>query len=308
MPTAQIPLYSNQAVRLSTRSGILLREDSAFTNSRGVEERSLRKRSEKVLDTLQEPLRRMLEPEEAVLYIARGQIMPGKPERYMLGVQSHYLAPAVLILTNRRLLHLSLQLNGRWNRNMRSARWGDVKRGDVTGFLYGKLHIEYRCGSKEIYWRIRKDAAKKIQLLLDVLLPASRGETSEALAMASFCPACLAALTPGVYECHRCRLKFKNEKTALLHALLIPGGGYFYTGFGLWGVAHALIDVSALLSAIFWALAAMGRVQPQPLPGVPPGKFAYSLVAGILATALALDIWLAIRVARNAIRNFIPDS
>jgi ribosomal protein L40E len=308
VPKQEITIHPGQTARISSPWGFPVREDVAFTASRGIERSGAAKQTERAMEKLQEPLRKILEPDEAVLYFARGQIMPGKAERYLLGVQSHYLTQSALILTNRRLLQLSLKWNGQWNRNVRSARWGDVKEGHITGLLYGKLHIEYHQGSKETYWRIPKDAARKIQLLLNVLLPASAGETSAALAMASLCPECLAELTPGVYECRRCRLKFKDEKTAVLHALLIPGGGYFYAGLNLWGVAHAFVDVGVLFSAILWALVAMGRVQPPPLPGAPANKFTYNLLAAILAIVLALDIWLAIRVARNAIRNFIPDS
>jgi hypothetical protein len=308
VPAAEITIHPHQTVRTSSQWGFPLREDVAFTDSHGIEQRGAGKRVNRAIEKLQSPLRKILEPDEVVLYFAQGQIMPGLPERYLLGVQSHYLAPVGLIATNRRLLHLSLKRNGQWNRNVRCARWADVKEVHVTGILYGKLHFEFGQGSKIVYWRIHKDAAKKFRLLLDVLLPASAGGTPEALSMASLCPQCFAALTPGVYECPRCRLKFKNEKTAVRHALLIPGGGYFYAGLNLWGVAHAFIDVGVFSSAIVWALAALGKVRPPPLPGAPPGQFTYFLLAAILAAILVLEIWLAIRIARKAIRNFIPDS
>jgi hypothetical protein len=234
--------------------------------------------------------------------------MPGWPERYLLGVQSHYLERAVLILTNRRLLYLSLKRNGQWNRGLRSARWGDLKEVHLDGRLYGKLHIEYLRGSRETYWRIRKDDAKKIQLLLDVLVPASAGETSVALAMASFCPECLSALAPGIYHCPHCRLKFKDEKSALRHALLIPGGGHFYADLNLWGIMHAFMDVALLFSTILWTLAAVGIVRPPPLPWTPHGKGVFTFIAAVLATILLTDIWLSLRVARHAVKNFIPNS
>ena len=308
MPAAEFTIHPHQTVRTSSHWGFPLREDVAFTDSQGVEPRGADQRVNRAIEKLQAPLRKILEPDEVVLYFARGQIMPGMPERYLLGVQSHYLAPVGLIATNRRLLHFSLKRNGQWNRGVRCARWADVKEVHVTGILYGILHFEFRRGSKIVYWRIHKGAAKKFRLLLDVLLPASASETPEALSMASLCPECLTTLTPGIYECPRCRLKFKNEKTAVRHALLIPGGGYFYAGLNLFGVAHACIDVGLFFSAILWALAALGKMHPAPLPGAPPAQFTFFLLAAILAAILVLDIWLAIRIARNTIRNFIPDS
>lgn len=308
MAPAEITVHPGQTARISPQWGIPLREDIAFSDSHGVEQRGLGERTRRALEKIQEPLRKILEPDEAVLYLAPAQIMPGWPERLLLGVQSHFLASVALILTNRRLLELSLKRNGEWNRNLRSVRWGDVKEGHVTGRLYGKLHLEFRQGAKETYWRIRRDAAKEIQVLVDVLLPASAGETSEAMAMASFCPECFAALTPGVYECRHCRLKFKDERTALLHALVIPGGGYFYVGLNLWGILHAFLDVGVFLTAILWVLAAMGNVHPQVPLEVPSNKSVFAFLAATLAAVLVTDIWLAIRIARNAVRSFIPDA
>lgn len=305
MPIAEITVHPNQKARISSPWGFPVREDVAFTDVHGVERgRAVRRAIEK----LQEPLRKILEPGEAVLYLARGQIMPGKLQRYTQGTQSRFLAPAALILTNRRLLHLSVNWNGKWNRNVRSVLWCDVRKAYVTGLLYGRLHLEYQQGSKETYWRIGRSAAKKIQLLVDALLPASADETSKALSMTSLCPECLASLTPGVYECRCCGLKFKDEKAILFHALLIPGGAYFYVGLSLFGVAHAFVDTAIFFSMIGWALALMGRLQPHVRMGAPPTKFTYAVLTTFLASALVFDICMSIRVARNAIRNFIPES
>ena len=308
MPAAEIAVHPNQEVRVSSPWGFPLREDVAFTDLTGLDAGRAGRRVRQSLEKLQEPLRRILEPGETVFYFALAQIMPGKPERYLLGVQSHSLALAGLVLTNRRLLHLSLRWSGKWNRNVRSARWGDIKEAHITGFRYGKLHLEYASGAKEVYWRIRKDAAKKIEFLLSVFVPASVGDTSTARSMVSLCPQCLAELQRGVYACPVCGLKFKDERTVLVHAVLIPGGAYFYTGLNLWGVAHACIDFAALVTAIIWALAAMGRVHMELRPGVPAGTHLCAFVASVMATLLVVDTWLSIRISRNAIRRFIPDA
>ncbi len=308
MPAADIAVHPDQPVRTNSPWGFPVREDVAFTDLHGIARRGAGKGARGAIKKLQEPLRKILEPGEVVLYLARGQVMPGKLQRYTQGTQSHFLRPGALILTNQRLLHLSLKWNGKWNRNLRSARWGDVKEGHVTGLRYGRLHLEYRQGLKETFWRIPKSGARKIQLLLDILLPASAGETSTALSMASYCPDCLAALTPGIYQCRHCGLKFKNGKTLLLHALLIPGGAYFYVGYDLFGVAHASVDMTILSSLVGWVLALMGRVPPHMRVAAPPTQFTYVVLTAFLASALVYDIGMSIRIARNAIRNFIPAS
>jgi hypothetical protein len=286
-----------------------VREDVAFTNRKGVEKKGIRKRTEQALEKLQEPLRKILGPDEAVLYIARAQLMPGLFEQFILGWYVAYLAPATLVLTNRRVLHLSVTRNGSWNRGVRSARWGDLESAKIKGLLSAKLHIKYRDGKKEVYWQLRGDDGKKIRLLLEVLLPTTSGETSPALSMTSLCPDCRAALTPEVYECPSCRLKFKDEKTLLRRSLWIPGGGFFYTGHPLLGTLHLLVELTLLLEVVLWGGAAIGLWPLNPSPGQSPADRGAVLVTAVFfVIGLALHKGAITRITRNLVRGYIPAS
>ncbi len=308
MPATDIAIHSNQKVSITAPWGFPLREDVAFTDLHGCDAGALGRGNRRELERLRDPLSAIIEPDEAVLYFARGQIMPGRPQRYMLGIPYRILTRAGLILTNRRILHIALKRDGQWNHRLRSARWGDISQFEVTGRYRGKLCLKYLNGSTETYWHIPKPAAEKLGVLLKALARASRGEPSAALGMASSCPRCFAALTPGVYQCANCGLKFKDENGALLHALTIPGGGYFYAELHLLGIAHAFVDVSVLASAVAATLIALGKVRPPLLAGVPQGRGMFALSAALFATTFVSDIWLAIRVARIEARNFIPIS
>jgi hypothetical protein len=308
VPAAEIAIHPQQKVSISSPWGYLLREGVAFTDAHGADPGSIGRRAKTALERLQNPLGRILERDEVVLYFTHGQLMPDLPERYMLGIPYRILTRAGLLLTNNRLIRVSLKWNGHWNRNLRSARWGDVEESQarVTGLFRGTLTVKYRDGLSETYWHIPKPSAEKLQILLAVLVPASRGEMSAAKGMASFCPRCFAQLSPGFYECPNCQLRFKDEKGALLHGLLIPGGAYFYSGLNLLGIAHAFVDVGILASALVSVLAAMGRVSPRAMPGIPQGKWVFAFSAVLLIISFMTDIWLSIRVARKAVRNFIP--
>ena len=309
MPTNQLPVHPEQSVRLTTHFGILVREDTAFTNKKGAEKRGIRKRAEQALEKLQEPLRKILEPDEAVLYVARAQIQPGGFEQFFLGWHATFLAPGVLVLTNRRLLHLLVTRSGTWNKSMRGARWGDIAEAKIKGFVGARLNITYRDGTKEIYWRMIRDDSNKIQLLLETLLLQATGETSPALGLTSYCPECRAALTQGVYECPNCRLQFKDEKTALKRALLIPGGGFFYTGHPLLGLLHAITDLVLFFIALFWVMVALGLAQPDTTQGQPPDGPVTALVVVVFVVAImAFHKWMLIRVSRKLVRNYIPVS
>jgi hypothetical protein len=305
VPNSQIAVHPDQTVRLTTHNGLPVREDTAFTNRRGVEKRGIRKRAELALDKLQEPLRKILGPDEAVLYLARGQIMPGGIEQFFLGWHSYFLAPAMLVLTNKRLIHLLITRNGTWKKSVRSARWGDVEEANAKGLLAAKLNIRYRNGTKEIYWGMIRDDSNKVQLLLEVLLPQAAGDTSSALAMTNFCPTCGAALTPGVYACPHCRMQFKDEATAVKRSLLIPGGGFFYTGHPFLGLMHAITDLMLIVFACVWAITAVGTTQPDSTPDV---RSTALVIVAVVIAILVLHKWMLTRVARRLVRNYIPAS
>jgi hypothetical protein len=308
VPAAEIEIHSNQTAKISTPWGFPLREDVAFTNAAGADAGRLARRARKALERLQQPLGKILEPGEVVLYFSSGQIMPDSPERFMLGVAYRVLTRAGLVVTNRRLLYLTLKKNGEWNRGLRSVYWGDVKEFRISGSLRGKLELKYLEGPGETYYHLPKAAAEKLRLILEALLPLSQGESSPARRVVSLCPQCLAHLAPGIYQCANCQMKFKDENGAVMHGLFIPGGAYFYAELDLLGIAHAFLDVSILFSAIAWVMAAMGKIRPPRMQGAPPIHWIYGVAAGILFTFLLADVWVSIRVARKHVRKFIPES
>ena len=309
MPDNQLPVHPGQSPRISSHFGVPVREDVAFANHKGVEKSGIRKTTEKLLDKLQEPLRKFLEPDEAVFCIARAQMMPSGVEQLFLGWHAMFLMPGVVVLTNRRLFHLLVERNGTWKRSLRSARWGDFEEAKAKGLLGARLTAKYRDGRKETFSALAGGDAKKIQLLLQTFLPAAAGETSSALSIASLCPDCRSPLTRGVYECPRCRMAFKDEKTAVQRSWLIPGGGFFYTGHALLGVFHGIAEGILLLAALYWLLVGFGVVAQEPSPGEAAlDKVAALVVLAVFAGILVVHKLVMASVAKKQVRNYLPVS
>ena len=307
MPSNQVPVHAGQSPRIISHFGIPVREDVAFANHKGVEKSSIRKGTEKLLDKLQEPLRKSLEPDEAVFCVARAQLMPSGFEQFFLGWHATYLTPGVLVLTNKRLLHLLADRNGIWKRSLRCARWGDLEEAKAKGLLGTRFTAKYRDGTKEAYSGLGFGNAKRIQLLLGLFLPTAAGETSPQLSITSLCPDCCTPLTRGVYECPRCRRAFKDEKTALRRSWLIPGGGFFYIGNALLGILHALVEISLSFAVIFGLLVALNVIKPEPEPGETPIDLAGALtMLAVFGGLLAVHKWVMSTVARKQVRLYIP--
>jgi hypothetical protein len=307
MVDAQMPVHPEQSPRLSSHSGVLVREDVAFANPQGVEKGGIRKRAEQLLDKLQEPLRKFLEPNEAVFCIVRAQIRPSGVEQFMLGWQAFLLSPAVLVITNRRVIHMLVNRSANWRHSFRYTLWGDMEEAKVKGMIGGTLHLKFRNGKKEVYAGLNRNDVKTLKRFLEVVVPAGSHETSSYQGMTNLCPECRAPLTPGIYECPQCRKAFKSEQTAARRSWLIPGGGFFYTGHAVLGVLHGLLEIILIVAALYWVLVALGVATQTPDPGQEPlDKTSSFIVAAMVGAILAGEKWAMASVAKKQARNYLP--
>jgi hypothetical protein len=191
---------------------------------------------------------------------------------------------------------------------LKSVRWGDVAEAKVKGWLVRVLKLRYLSGKKEQYTRLPIAAARKVNDILAAVIPASRAEMSSAQGMQSLCPDCRAGLTPRVYECVPCGLRFKTEKTLLNRALLIPGGGYFYAGMNLAGVLSFVGEGAFLLLVLLYAAMALHLV---PAATSENGRLMETAelwtVAGFFLLIVAFHKLVEYRHGVRVIRTFLPE-
>ena len=196
MAAIDLPVHPGKPAQRVDRNGLTARADTLYTDAKGEEKYSIRKRAESVLERMGEFLRRMMEPDEAIFYIARAQLMPGVLEQMFMGWLGAISMPgALVVFTNKRIIALRVRNKGfqnwEWDRGVRVARWGDIVSLKLKGSFSRVLTLKLRSGQKVSYWRVTATDAKKINLLANVLQPAGAAEISSAGAMNSLCPACL---------------------------------------------------------------------------------------------------------------------
>jgi hypothetical protein len=307
MPSPDLPILGHPGPRIGSSAGVRLREDTVYTNHKGEEKKSIRKRADKALAKLAVILRQVLEPDEVVLYLARGQAPVSAFEQITFGWYIYYVTGAVLVLTNRRLLQILVKRDGSWKENLRSLHWGDVAEAKVKGWLTPQLQLKYRNGKKATYWGLRREDSSKIKVLLEAVLPGSSGESTAAQSMVSLCPDCRAVLPPRVYRCSQCGLTFRDEGTMIRRSLLLPGGGYFYVGHAWLGVADFVVEAFLLAWALTWVLVAFGFPEPDLNPLEPATTPAEALVvAAVLGGLLAIEKLFTVYHCRRLIREFLP--
>jgi hypothetical protein len=294
--------------RLISANGVQVREDVLFTNAKGEPDDRSHKRAEEALASLHDIRPNLLEPNEAILYVIKTCQAPlGTWEQLFLGWYVYRVTATRLVFTNLRLLHFGLGAGGKWNRTLKIVRWGDVTGAKVKGWINRLLELRYANGTKERYWRLPKKDGKKAQAILEVVIPPSRGEATPAQGFQSICPDCRTGLTVGNYQCGTCGLKFKDEKTLRWRTILIPGGGYLYSGMTLLGVLGFLSEGIFTLAAIFYVLMAVGLIAPETSESGRVMKSADLWSAAlVLAVILALNKALEFIHGRRVIRSFVP--
>src|SRR5262249_52241237 len=124
-----------------------------------------------------EVLRRILQPNETLLYLARGAFMPSTFEQMM---ENHWALAvgALLVLTNQRLIVLRTKSTGisgwQWDQGVLTLEWNDVAVAKKKGLLVGFFDIKDQSGRGERFFRLNWADSKKLKMLLAVLAPQSR--------------------------------------------------------------------------------------------------------------------------------------
>ena len=297
MAKPDISIHQQQLARVMPSGSISVREDVLFSNHKGDERSGIRKRNTKALEKLRPALERLLQPGEAVLYIARGRTPLTVLEQLTSGWWTYMLASAALVFTNQRILFFPVKTDGSWKESVRTVLWGDVAEVKSNGFVTRNLALTYRNGQKETYLAFRAGDAKKIALMAQALIPTSAGEMSVTHGAVQLCPDCRKPLTAGVYSCTSCGLVFKNEKSMILRSIFLPAGGYFYTGHPMIALLPALVEVIFLISVL--GVIISGSRDPQAAAGL-PGTILVLFVFWALETAIT------ILHCRRYIREYIP--
>ncbi len=298
MPPADLHIHDNQLARTTKMDGIPIRADVLFTNDKGEENVRIQKRSEKTLRKLRPALQRLLLPDEAVLYVMPARSPLSSLEQLTAAWWTSILAASTIMLTNKRILFFPVKQDGSWRESVRAVQWGDLEEVKPNGLLVRNVSFKFRNDSKITYTNIRRADAKKIAAIAHRLIPAGSGEVSSTQGLIQLCPDCRNVLTQGQYFCSGCGLIFKNEKRMVTRSILLPGGGYFYTGHPLVAMIPAVVEGLLVLEILSLLVAASTSAKAMP-----------NIRSGLLILGLfwAIETAVTILHCRRYVRDFIPE-
>jgi len=246
---------ANQLYGLPVETVDLFSDHRNFYNSR------IEKRQRKFLSKLTF-LAPYLEEGEKILHVIESCSPVSFVEQLLTGALLYALKRSLLVISNRRILHVPLALGRSCRSSVSQIMYADCR---YIGVGWSSLIVRYKSGKTEKFRCLGGKNRKKIRTLLkDRPL---EGRTSLTLERMYLCPSCTKPLIQDVYVCPGCSLKFKTKFRASVLSIIFPGGGYFYTRHSLLGVLAAVMEASFafLLALSSYALFVSSPTAPRGL-------------------------------------------
>jgi hypothetical protein len=236
-------------------------EDRLLTES------SIRKKVE-LLDILKGILDGVLADGEKMLYLLPAQQQPRLMDYVGLGFWFIHLHKVALVLTDRRLIEILLDLQGRPATRIRSYSWAGA---ESLKLGIGKLTVKTLSGKKQ-GWRLPARADRK---LLKQLVPniqeriAQHGvPVPDAEEYHWHCPSCWSKIEPNPESCRSCSTRFRTTKMATLLSIAFPGAGLFYAKRPILGMLDLFGEVMLYVMLFFMLIVAAGAEEVSAAIGI----------------------------------------
>ncbi len=259
-----------------------------FSDRKGRYRKGVERRQRKLAAKMP-ALSRFLRPDEQALMLATGCSPMSLGEQLFSGSMIMYLKRAMLVVTDKRILHIPTNYNYTYCNRIAEICYGDCTAIELKGRT---LHVQYREGRKEKFPYIAGADRARLKALFRKL--PLEGQASATAHRTHLCPRCLQALQEENYTCASCRLEFKSPAEGRKVALLWPGGGYFFTGHPVLGTLDAIAE-AVLVIAVVTAVADTLDGIPLMMSGLP-----------FFAAALLAEKAISVLHTNHLLKEFIP--
>ncbi len=238
-------------------------------------------------------VRRLLRPEEHILYVAFAMQVPPALHHVGFGHLIYLYHQVVLVITDQRVIEamLNFQASGPGTR-LRSFPYRHARQ---LKLRFRQLRVEPARGKKQS-WRLGIGGDRKVLKLLlprleSRLLPEGSGQ---AVSLPVWhCPQCAAEVPVKPSSCSSCGTIFRSSRMAALLSLAFPGAGLLYAGHPGLAAGHFVCEATVFL---VWIVVIARAAQ---------GALGLALLIGgipILATKLA-----SLNVGQILVARSIPE-
>ena len=268
--------------------GIPVEAEVAFTDHWGQRNPKCEQRQKKLLAKLSF-IRPYLDEDESVVLVTTACSPFSLLEQFLGGWIIVLLKRSLLVFTNKRFFHVPTTADYSFRRSIAVVDYSWCQKIQVRG---GALKVRYHNGKQEQFTCLDGRERKKLKSMFqDTPLPQPEAMP---LQRTFLCPNCGVALSRVVQPCQHCGQQFRDRVTANLLSVLVPGGGYFYTGHPVLGVLDALVETYLTLCVFFSAFGAL------------TGSAEASMGFIVFGIVLALEKAVTIYESNHFLQEFLP--
>ena len=260
----------------------------AFADHRGKHKSRLEKRQRKLLAKLPQ-LAHFLEKDERVHWLTTACSPTPIFEQLTTGWIVFYINRALLVVTDRRILHVPATQSYEYRDSIAEIRYTDCRDIRVKG---RHLAVRFGNGKQELFLYMAGAERRRIkQFFRDMRFEANPGKSGRQ----HMCPRCTSLLKAGTWQCPGCRLAFKEMGDAMKMSIWLPGGGYFYTRHPFLGIGDFVVEAFLIFNVILFVTQA-----------IESGDQAQWVTAGFFGFILVVEKLISIYHANRYIREYIP--
>jgi hypothetical protein len=239
--------FQPPAILSSQIFGLPVNREVLFSNHKDVYKKRIEKRQRKLIVKIG-PLKPFLRRDEQIFLITTGYSPLASLGQYLTGFAFSYLKRSIFVFTNLRIIHLPTTPSYKYNNCLAQIAYPGCLSIAMKG---STLVVQYaKFGRIEKFRAFAVQERKKIRALLQKQILLS-GTKTQLAGRTHLCPRCAQRLVEKKDACANCRLNFKTSSVAVILAILMPGGGYFYVRQFLIGILDGVLEIFLLIYSIF---------------------------------------------------------
>jgi hypothetical protein len=221
--------------------GVPVDRETIFTNNQGVYYKRIEKRQRRMIIKTTF-IKFFLHKGERIRCLTTGYSPVSMLEQLLTGPAFLFFKRAFIIFSDLRILFIPTYFNRSSRGAISQIRYDDC----ATIQLKGRsLIVQYKNGQQEVFPYVGRKEKKKIRALIQSI-PLTPKESGRLKARVDLCPSCTNELNADAALCGTCKLQFKSNLQAKIRALVIPGGGYFYSRRPIAGLMVGLIEIGLM--------------------------------------------------------------
>lgn len=198
----------------------------------------------RLLRGIDEELRGMLGEDEEVYFVSTGSDTSGL-EACVLGWWLYLLFRRAIVLTDRRILFLQIDVRGRPKELRSQLRYPAIA--GVGKTLLGRAEFELQNGETEVLGFASRPDSDRIREITGEMRMMPAGSAARTGGVEHLCPHCHAVVEGRPDRCSTCGGSFRSAAGAAGRSLLLPGLGDHYLGHRWYAAVEAAVSLLAWL-------------------------------------------------------------